>query len=318
MGISDLLKRCDYEFSEIAKYMPEQEDLTNRLASSRYELQDIAECMESLKDNLCFDEFEAEANEKRLDLLSSLKKKYGSNIDEINLYLKNIKSEYEKLVNSAEIIEKLTSEKTQIIANLKEKAAILSSLRKKVATTFEQRVLSELAELSMKNSSFKIDFVFGNEESADETGFDKIEFMFTANAGQPLRPLNKVASGGEMSRFMLSVKNITADSDRVDTMIFDEIDTGISGDTANVLAEKLSSTSKSHQIICVTHLAQVASFGDNHFYISKSTENEKTRTTLKLLSEEERVYEIARIIGGSISDFSLSHAKLMLENGKKF
>ncbi len=318
MGISDLLKRCDYEFSEIAKYMPEQEDLTNRLASARYELQDIAECMESLKNNLCFDEFEAEANEKRLDLLSSLKKKYGSNIDEINLYLKNIKSEYEKLVNSAEIIEKLTSEKTQIIANLKEKAAILSGLRKKVATTFEQRVLSELAELSMKNSSFKIDFVFGNEESADETGFDKIEFMFTANAGQPLRPLNKVASGGEMSRFMLSVKNITADSDRVDTMIFDEIDTGISGDTANVLAEKLSSTSKSHQIICVTHLAQVASFGDNHFYISKSTENEKTRTTLKLLSEEERVYEIARIIGGSISDFSLSHAKLMLENGKKF
>lgn len=318
MGISDLLKRCDYEFSEIAKYMPEQEDLTNRLASARYELQDIAECMESLKDNLCFDEFEAEANEKRLDLLSSLKKKYGSNIDEINLYLKYIKSEYEKLVNSAEIIEKLTSEKTQIIANLKEKAAILSGLRKKVATTFEQRVLSELAELSMKNSSFKIDFVFGNEESADETGFDKIEFMFTANAGQPLRPLNKVASGGEMSRFMLSVKNITADSDRVDTMIFDEIDTGISGDTANVLAEKLSSTSKSHQIICVTHLAQVASFGDNHFYISKSTENEKTRTTLKLLSEEERVYEIARIIGGSISDFSLSHAKLMLENGKKF
>ncbi len=318
MGISDLLKRCDYEFSEIAKYMPEQEDLTNRLASARYELQDIAECMESLKDNLCFDEFEAEANEKRLDLLSSLKKKYGSNIDEINLYLKYIKSEYEKLVNSAEIIEKLTSEKTQIISNLKEKAAILSGLRKNVATTFEQRVLSELSELSMKNSSFKIDFVFGNEESADETGFDKIEFMFTANAGQPLRPLNKVASGGEMSRFMLSVKNITADSDRVDTMIFDEIDTGISGDTANVLAEKLSSTSKSHQIICVTHLAQVASFGDNHFYISKSTENEKTRTTLKLLSEEERVYEIARIIGGSISDFSLSHAKLMLENGKKF
>lgn len=318
MGISDLLKRCDYEFSEIAKYMPEQEDLTNRLASARYELQDIAECMESLKNNLCFDEFEAEANEKRLDLLSSLKKKYGSNIDEINLYLKNIKSEYEKLVNSAEIIEKLTSEKTQIIANLKEKAAILSNLRKNIATIFEQKVLNELSELSMKNSSFKIDFVFGNEESADETGFDKIEFMFTANAGQPLRPLNKVASGGEMSRFMLSVKNITADSDRVDTMIFDEIDTGISGDTANVLAEKLSSTSKSHQIICVTHLAQVASFGDNHFYISKSTENEKTRTTLKLLSEEERVYEIARIIGGSISDFSLSHAKLMLENGKKF
>ena len=167
----------------------------------------------------------------------------------------------------------------------------------------------------MKGSEFDIAFDLKDAESCDETGFDKIEFMFTANAGQPLKPLNKIASGGEMSRFMLAVKNITADIDSVDTMIFDEIDTGISGETANVLASKLQKIGKKHQVICVTHLAQVASFGTEHFYISKATENGKTKTSLKVLDEDGRVSEIARIIGGEISDFSLKHAKLMLETG---
>ena len=198
------------------------------------------------------------------------------------------------------------------------KAAILSNIRKDFAKNFEERVKNELAELSMKGAKFSIGFETLNEETCDETGFDKIEFLFTANAGQPLKPLNKVASGGEMSRFMLAVKNITADIDQVDTMIFDEIDTGISGDTANVLARKLAQIGKSHQVVCVTHLAQVASFGTNHFYISKAEDNGKTKTSLKLLDDESRVNEIARIIGGSISDFSISHARLMLEAGKNY
>ena len=198
------------------------------------------------------------------------------------------------------------------------KALELSNARKKYAVMFEEKVLNELAELSMKSAKFKIDFTYGDENDCDETGFDKIEFLFTANSGQPLRPLSKVVSGGEMSRFMLAVKNITADIDSVDTMIFDEIDTGISGDTANMLAKKLASIGRSHQVVCVTHLAQVASFGTNHFYISKAEDNGKTKTSLKLLDYESRVNEIARIIGGGISDFSISHARLMLEAGKSF
>ena len=315
-GIVGLIKKCDYDFADVVKYMPENEELAKRISSAKYELQDIAETIESLKENLSFDEYSAQENEKRLDLLTSLKKKYGSNIFEINEYLKNIKNEYEKLINSAEIIERLEKEREMTSAELLETATALSDLRKQTAKEFVERVKTELNELSMKGSKFEIAFNFGDENSADETGFDKIEFMFTANSGQPLRPLNKVASGGEMSRFMLAVKNITADIDNVDTMIFDEIDTGISGDTANVLARKLAKIGRKHQVVCVTHLAQVASFGTNHFYISKAENNGVTRTSLKLLNEDERVREVARIIGGNISDFSIEHAKLMLDAGK--
>lgn len=315
-GLVELIKKCDYEFSEILKYLPENEDVASRISSARYELEDLSDTIESIKESLIYDEFSAAENEKRLDLLTSLKKKYGASIDEINEYLSKIKQEYDKLVNSAEIMEKLENQKVQLASLLKKKAEILSNLRKQAATAFVEKVKEELAELSMKGSTFRIDFAQTDENSADETGFDKIEFMFTANAGQPPRPLNKVVSGGEMSRFMLAIKNITADIDQVDTMIFDEIDTGISGETANVLAEKLAKIGRFHQVVCVTHLAQVASFGTAHFFISKALKDGKTRTSIKLLSDEERVNEIARIIGGSISSFSLEHARLMLEAGK--
>lgn len=315
-GLLSLIKKCDSEFSDLLRYLPEQEELSNRISSARYELQDISENIDSIKDSLSFDEFASQENEKRLDLLSSLKKKYGNNIDEINDYLKNIKAEYEKLISSAEVVEKLESERLKEIQNLKEKAKVLTEIRKKTAKEFEKKVKSELNELSMKGSEFVIVFDEKNEDNADETGFDKIEFMFTANAGQPVKPLSKIASGGEMSRFMLAVKNITADIDKVDTMIFDEIDTGISGTTANILALKLAKIGKLHQVICVTHLAQVASFGKTHFFISKSTENGKTKTSLKCLNDDERISEIARLIGGDVSDFSLNHARLMLDSGK--
>ena len=315
-GLLGLIKKSDYEFADVLKYLPENEELAKRISSARYELQDIAETIEQIKNGLVYDEYAAQENEKRLDMLTSLKKKYGSTITEINAYLTNIKAEYDKLVNSAEIIEKLEKEKETTLSKLIESARTLSELRKKTAEVFIKNVKDELNELSMKGAKFDIEFKFGTEENADETGFDKIEFMFTANSGQPLRPLNKVASGGEMSRFMLAVKNITADIDNVDTMIFDEIDTGISGDTANVLAKKLAKIGKKHQVVCVTHLAQVASFGTNHFYISKAENSGVTRTSLKLLNDEDRIREIARIIGGNISDFSLEHARLMLAAGK--
>ena len=317
-GVVELIKKCDHEFGEILRYLPEQEELAGRISSARYEIQDIADTIESLQGNLSFDEYSAAENEKRLDLLSSLKKKYGANIDEINAYLENIKVEYDKLVNSAELVEKLEKEKQQAIEELDAKAKELTAVRKMKAEMFSIKVREELAELSMKGAKFEIDFEQLDSETCDELGYDKIRFMFTANSGQPLRPLNKVASGGEMSRFMLAVKNITADIDGMDTMIFDEIDSGISGDTANVLAMKLAKIGKNHQVVCVTHLAQVASFGKNHFYISKAEVDGKTKTSLQNLDYDGRVREIARIIGGSISDFSLSHAKLMLDAGLNF
>ena len=317
IGVVDLIKRCDYEFGELTRYLPDQEELASRLSSARYEIQDISESIEEIKDNLVFDPDEAEKNEKRLDLLTSLKKKYGSSISEIISYLEKIKVEYNNIVDSEQIVKKLEKEKENLVIQLKEQAEVLTKLRKKYALSFEERVKVELSELSMKGADFKINFETLSEENCDETGFDKVEFLFSANTGQPLKPLSKVVSGGEMSRFMLAIKSITADTDKVDTMVFDEIDTGISGETANVLAYKLAKIGKKHQVICITHLAQVACFGKIHYYISKSVQNGKTKTTLKCLTEEERVKEIARIIGGEISDFSLNHSRLMLENAKK-
>ncbi len=317
-GLLELVKKSDYELLEVLKYLPELEDISKRLSSARYELEDIAESVESAKRELDIDAGAAEQNEKRLDLLSSLKKKYGSNICEINAYLAQIKGEYDKLINSAEIVERLEKQKQQATESLIQKAEVLTKIRKETAEKFANCVKSELIELSMKNAQFYVDFTNLGIDACDDTGFDGIEFMFSANLGQPAKPLNKVASGGEMSRFMLAVKNITADIECVDTMIFDEIDTGISGDTANVLAQKLASIGKKHQVICVTHLAQVASFGKAHFKITKVVQNGTTETLLKLLSDNERVEEIARIIGGSVSDHSREHAKLMLESGKTF
>lgn len=312
------IKRLERDIEEVVRFLPEKQELAERISSCKYELEDIADEINNLGESIYFDEYSAEENERRLDLLSSLKKKYGANIDEINLYLENIKREYEKLQNSAEIIEKLEKERENLINLLKIKAAELSNLRKKYALVFTQKVKENLAELSMRSAKFEIEFAYLDENTCDETGFDKIEFMFTANSGQPLKPLNKVASGGEMSRFMLAVKNVTADIISVDTMIFDEIDTGISGDTANQLAMKLAVIGRNHQVICVTHLAQVASFGLVHFYISKFEEDNKTKTKLELLDNNKRISEIARLIGGNISDFSLNHAKLMLEAGYNF
>jgi DNA repair protein RecN (Recombination protein N) len=317
-GLVYQIKRLEREFDDVVKYLPEKQDVLDRISSLKYEIEDVESEIEGVSESLYFDEFSAIENEKRLDLLSSLKKKYGSTIDEINLYLDKVKVDYEKLQNSAEIVEKLEKERENLTILLKNKAIELTEKRKEVALIFTQKVKENLVELSMKNAKFEIVFGELDETNCDETGFDKIEFMFTANSGQPLKPLSKVASGGEMSRFMLSVKNVTADIVSVDTMIFDEIDTGISGDTANALAVKLASIGKNHQVICVTHLAQVASFGVSHFFISKFDDNGRTKTQLELLSSEKRISEIARLIGGNISDFSLSHAKLMLESGFNF
>ena len=317
-GLTFLVKKLERELDEITKYLPEKKELSERVSSIKYELEDIEAEIGKTNDGIYFDEYQAAENEKRIDLLSSLKKKYGASILEINSYLDNIKQEYEKLQNSAEIIEKLERERENLTKLLIEKAKELSDTRKNLALKFTTLVKNELAELSMKSCSFEIDFQLLNENNCDETGFDKICFLFSANSGQPVKPLSKVASGGEISRFMLAVKNITAENVNVDTMIFDEIDTGISGDTANALALKLAKIGKHYQVICVTHLAQVAALGMTHFFICKGEVNGKTKTNLELLNFDSRISEIARLIGGKISEYSINHAKLMLEAGVNF
>ena len=187
-----------------------------------------------------------------------------------------------------------------------------------MALVLADKIKAELTDLAMKNTTFLVDFLPVDIDSADISGLDQVEFMFSANAGQPAKPLNKIISGGEMSRFMLAVKNITANIENIDTMIFDEIDTGVSGFVAEELAKKLLTIGANKQVICVSHLSQVASYATTHYYINKQTQNGKTQTYIKTLNMAERVSEVARLIGGTISDYSTQHAQFMLESGNKF
>jgi len=315
-SLPELIARLSAEISSVSSYVPQLKNLSDRLDNVKFEFIDIIDTLEAEQDNMYFNEFEAEQNEKRLDLLSSLKKKYGSNISEINQYLDKIKFEYNRLISSAATVSELLVKKQALENKLLSIGGELSKTRKVIAKKFEEKMTNELVSLGMKNAEFVVDFK--RLDDADYSGLDRVEFMFSANAGQLVMPLSRIASGGEMSRLMLSIKNIAGSSFGVDTMIFDEIDTGVSGHIAGVIAQKLSSISHNRQVICVTHLSQIASFGNRHYYIEKQTVDGIAKTTLKMIEGEERVLEIARLIGGKITEHSLSHASEMLNEGKEF
>ena len=185
----------------------------------------------------------------------------------------------------------------------------MNIIRNKYAKELIQKINKELKELEMKNAKFNIKIDFSVTNDFNKNGLDRVEFLIATNIGEEEKSLIKIASGGEMSRFMLAIKNVLADVDKVPVIIFDEIDTGISGVAANVTGEKIKQISKSHQVICVTHLASIAAKGDYNYYICKEIENEKTKTKVKQLNEEETLKEIARISTGSVSEISINHAK---------
>ena len=317
-GIVETINRMLSLLSGAKNYSKEVQELYDRLESVKLDLSDVVDSIEQESDNLEFNEAEAKANEERLDLLSSFKKKYGSNIDEINAYLDRIIKEHNRLVSAESYISELKQKIAKYESELLIIAEKLTKEREKTAKLLEQNVTKELADLSMKNTIFAINFEKINLENSNGTGLDSVQYMFSANAGQPAKPLSKIISGGEMSRFMLAVKNITADVEDIDTMIFDEIDTGVSGVVAEELAKKLLTIGAKRQVICVSHLAQVASFANHHYYIDKYVENGKTFTRIKKLDKESRLGEIARLIGGTISEHSLKHAKFMRENATEF
>lgn len=317
-GLLENITKLMSLISPIKQYSNQIEQLYERLDGAKIDLSDIIEDINYQKDNLEFDPVEAKANEERLDLLNSFKKKYGSSIEEINKYLENIVNESNRLKNSEEYIAKLKNQKQQTIKNALKIGELLSQERQKVAKLFVQKVQTELNLLAMKNTQFIVDFSTVGIDDADATGIDNVEYLFSANAGQPPKPLNKIISGGEMSRFMLAVKNITADVEDIETMIFDEIDTGVSGFVAEELAKKLLTIGAKRQVICVSHLSQVASYATTHFYINKQVIAGKTQTLIKQLNKEERIYEVARLIGGTMSAHSVEHAKFMLQSGEIF
>ncbi len=256
--------------------------------------------------------------EERLSQIEKLKRKYGKSIEEIILYLKRANQDYEELSTSQEKLADLEKDIERLYNEYKTRAEELSNLRQKSAHKLEKDVEKEISLLGMKKSRFKIkiETLLPSSDSMDkvkESGMNEVEFLISPNPGEELRPLRKIASGGELSRVMLALKTIGREKEAFKTMIFDEIDSGIGGKTAEFVAQKLRQLSVSHQVICITHLPQIASFATHHYKINKKIDKDRTFTTVKKLPFEERVTEIARLLAGSrITEITLKNAREML------
>ncbi|NCA66786.1 MAG: DNA repair protein RecN [Clostridia bacterium] len=308
--------------SPVAVYDNTLAELLARLDSAKIELNDIAYTLRAFADGFEYDERTANRIEQRVDTIKLLKRKYGNSVEAILATLSNYIIQYEELNNAEEQLDKLNNALSKLTAKLYNKAVTLSKLRRSAAISFEKRIISELQELAMKGTDFKVNMadmpdIEMLESAICANGFDQVDFLISPNKGEPLKPLVKIASGGEMSRIMLSLQNIISGLDGIETLVFDEIDTGISGYVAQVVAVKLNNISRNKQIIAITHLPQLASFADNHYLISKSVLVDKTITELTLLSENSRISEVVRLSGGVGSDISRLHAKELLQSAEK-
>lgn len=277
------------------------------LKSIYYELQETARDLSSLKDEANFDEYERDEVERRLDIIFSLKRKYGNSIEEILEYKDKLAEEIEQIENAEEINKKLRIEQKEIESKMNNLCNLMNEKREKYGIILSEKINNELKDLEMPNACFSIKIE--KEASFNINGNDKIEFAISTNIGEESKELIKIASGGEMSRIMLAIKTVLADIDEVPILVFDEIDTGISGKAAKAVAEKMKIISNKHQTLCITHLPAIAAQGKNNFYIYKEVTNGKTRTKIKKLNEQEIIFEIARISNGDITDVAIENAK---------
>lgn len=309
-GAESLLQSALESVVRFSELSPEIKKAAALLENAVDEIADAKSVIGGELSVLDFDPREREEIEERLDELFRLGKKYGDGEEKMLAYLDNAKRKLNSIVNNEEELEKLNDEYDKAYADVLAAAEKLTALRKKTAQKFAEDVKNQLAYLDMPKINFTVDFKKGIMSSA---GLDKIEFLISANPGEEPKPLVKIASGGELSRIMLGIKSILAYNDTVDTLIFDEIDTGVSGRASQKIGLKLKEVSKNTQVICVTHSAQIASNADSHFLISKDISGDRTFTSVTLLNRSQRRNELARIMGGlEITDAMLNSAEELL------
>ncbi|MEL7608553.1 MAG: DNA repair protein RecN [Bacillota bacterium] len=311
-------KRAAHSVANIASFAEQYESIRSRLENAYYDLEDICFALRDAKNSFEYDPSRLDEIEKRLDIIHMLKRKYGATIEDILFFSKKCEEELFEIESEAELRMRLESERAEHLGAYRAAAEELYLSRRKAADEFEKLVLEQLKELGLTRADFCVR-IEHNVEAIGANGSDAVEFYLSTNAGEPLKPLSKVASGGEMSRIMLAFKTIVAATDGIDTLIFDEIDTGISGRIASVVGEKMLSIARSRQIICVTHLPQIAAMADRHYLVQKSMAEESTTTTLILLDEQQRRHEVARIMGtNEESKLALEHAGELIDAAKQF
>lgn len=303
----------------ISEYSALYAEISENLAGCVYTISDICDEIRRARDEVSFSPDEIDSIIKRIDLLDNLKMKYGNSLENVIAYRDKCTAELELCENidgrEGELKEKLTIIEKQAVLQSKE----LSELRKKSGKKLAELMTKELQELNFANAQFDVSFesnkLPSGQPALSANGTDKIEFLFNANKGGTLKPLAEIASGGEISRISLAFERITNDSEGVATMVFDEIDTGISGITASVVGRKMHQIAENHQIICITHLPQIAAAGEHQYLISKDDSDDRSYTTIKLLSDDERVSEIARLLGGdNITEITLASARELLDS----
>ncbi len=309
-GAAGMLAEAERALAKILRFDPEVSEIHDRVADLMYQVQDVAEAARDARDALTDSADELEQVESRLDVLHKLRRKYGASCEDILAYLQKAKQELDDITFADDHLARLKGKLEQAEKDAWDAAYALRENRQAAAQRLSMQILTELEQLDMPRVQFSCAFT-PLELSAN--GADAVAFYMSANAGEALKPLSKVASGGELARIMLAMKNVLAEKDQVQTLIFDEVDTGVSGRAAQKVAEKLKSVARSKQVLCVTHLPQLAAAGDTHLLIAKAERDGRTYTTVTPLDREGRVREVARIIGGAnITETTLKSAAEML------
>ena len=309
-GAASLLMEAERELSRLSRYTDSFAELHERVADLMYQVQDVAEAVKDARDELSYSADELDRIESRLDVIHRLRRKYGATCADILEYLENAKQELDDIEFADDHLERLKGKLQKAEKNAWDAAIALRKNRKLASEELAKRILSELAQLDMPRVQFSCEFT---ELELIHNGADAVAFYMSANAGEALKPMSKVASGGELARIMLAMKNVLAEQDRVNTLIFDEVDTGVSGRAAQKVAQKLRSVARTKQVLCVTHLPQLAAMATTHLLIAKEERQGRTYTTVTPLDLEGRKRELARIIGGAtITETTLKSAEEML------
>lgn len=319
-GACDLISEAEGAIRSVTRLGPQLEELGEKLTSLRYAADDTAEVLRDFADEFDFSPEELDRLESRLDVIYRLKKKYGPTVADMLDYLEKCKEELEQIKDADDTIQKLGKELEKARKEARKRGEDLTKARKKAADDLQKRVQEELRQLDMPKVQFVTDFAPSpSQDGMDDTGMDQVQFLMSANLGEALKPIQKVASGGELARIMLALKNVLAEDDGIGSLVFDEVDTGVSGRAAQKVAEKMADVARRKQVLCVTHLPQIAAMADTHFSVEKGERNGRTFTNVERLDRKGRTEELARLIGGAaVTDVLRESAEELLDQAEAY
>ena len=318
-GACSLIAQAEGEVQGVSSISPELSELSEKLTALRCAADDAADTLRDLSRSFDFSPGELDQVEERLDLLYRLRKKYGPTVEDMLAYLDRCRKELDQIQYADDTLARLEKDLKKAQKEAARRGEVLSQARREAAEALQARVQEELRQLDMPKVQFQTEFTpKGGEAGMDETGLDEVQFLMSANLGEALKPIQKVASGGELARIMLALKNVLAEGDQIGTLVFDEVDTGVSGRAAQKVAEKMAQVARGKQVLCVTHLPQIAAMADTHFSVQKGEREGRTYTRLERLDRSQRREELARLIGGaSITPSLLESAEELLRQAEQ-